>query len=202
MTFFATKSRVFTRGVPPDSFLTEQVEWFRVAPDEIFSRNANYDIYNKVFDELGPYPTLLYRKAVLAEVERVLAGFESSWDWTDGVDTSRLGNTTPENAEAGAWQVSYGSRKLDPSLVKLVQSKNITSGIQFQRTTKFDHHFALEYESRLLRIDVKDPQRLENGPLYKGDERHFIRKTLRAAEQSIYPWLSRAAVDEYQKLFG
>lgn len=199
MTFVATKKGVFNRGVPPDSFLREHINWGLTASEELFAPNANYDIYNKVYDELGPWKSPLHRRAVMLEVQRVLAGFESEWDFKEGVDTSRLGADTPENEEAGAWQVSYDARGLDPSLRTTLNAKGITNGIQFQRVIKSDHPFAMEFEALLLRIDVKDFRRLHNGPLYKGGERIAIRSKLRGAEQSIYPWLSRASVAEYQE---
>jgi hypothetical protein len=199
MNFVNTKVRVFNRGVPPDAFLAEQVAWGRQAADDMFAPNANYDIYNKVFNELGPWEGPLHRKAVMLEVERVLAGFESSWDHTEGVDTSRLGIDTPENAEAGAWQVSYGSRYYGPILANLLESKHVTNGMLFQRVMKFDHWFSMEYVARMLRTPNGCK---ENGPLYKGDERLAIRKSLRAAEQSIYPWLSRASVKEFESLLA
>jgi len=60
---------------------------------------------------------------------------------------------------------------------------------------KEDHKLAMEFIARLMRIT-----RMHNGPLYKGKERAAIRKTLRGPEQSIYPWLSRAAVNEWKVL--
>lgn len=197
MNFFSTKARVLNRGVPPDEFLKELVEWGRTAKDDIFTTNALYDIYSKVRPELGPYQSLLHRKAVMLEVMRVLAGFESSWDWKEGVDTSRLGEDTEENAEAGAWQVSYDARRLALELNDLVKSKGIANGVDFQRKTKFDHPFAMEFVARLMRYNTK-----HNGPLYKGDERNGIRRSLRGEEHSIYPWLARSSVEEFQKLLA
>ena len=200
MQFNATKVKVFNRGVPPDSFLSELVEWARTAHDEIFARTnviGVRDIYNKVFAELGPYESLLHRKAVMLEVLCVLAGFESSWDWKEGVDTSRLGLDTPENAEAGAWQVSYDSRHLAPGLWTLLLAHDVKNGITFQKAMKFDHSLAMEYVASLMRHNTK-----HNGPLYKGDERLAIRRSLRGAEQSIYPWLSRDAVLEFEALLS
>ena len=40
--------------------------------------------------------------------------------------------------------------------------------------------------------------RTQNGPLYKGEERSKFKPKLRGEEQSIYPWLSRDAVAEFQ----
>src|SRR4030095_14185844 len=106
MTFKAAIEKVLNRGIPPDSFLNELVAWGKTAPDEIFAPNLLPDIYGKTKAELGPWENPIQRKAAMLEVMRVLAGFESSWDWTEGIDTSRLGSDTPENSEAGAWQVS------------------------------------------------------------------------------------------------
>lgn len=191
--FVSTKARVLNRGVAPDDFLNEMVDWARTAPDDIFAVNSNADIYGKVRAELGPYTSLLHRKAVMLEVLRVLAGFESSWDWTEGVDTSRLGDDTPENSEAGAWQVSYDARRLAPELKTFLDSKGITNGLVFQRVMKFNHPVAMEFAARLMRHNTK-----HNGPLYKGAERDIIRRSLRGAEHSIYPWLKRDAVNEFQ----
>lgn len=205
MTFLATKVRVFNRGVAPDTFLTEQVEWGRSAPDEIFAPNTNFDIYNKVFPELGPYIDLIHRKGVLLEVDRVLAGFESSWNWKEGADSSRRSDTTNEDAEAGAWQMSYDARKLDPSLKQCLIDHGINDGITFQQKMKSDHVLAMEFIARVLRIDVKDYDRISSGPVRKGDERKKTwpdRPRLWGAEQSIYPWLSRASVDEFRKLLS
>lgn len=197
MNFVATKARVHNRGTPPDSFLKELVEWGRTATDDIFAPNPLNDIYAKVKDELGPYTSLKHRKAVMLEVMRVLAGFESSWDWTEGVDTSRLGSDTPENSEAGAWQVSYDARHLAPELRHLLGMWSIDNGIEFQEQMKSNHPLAMDFVSTLMRFNTK-----HNGPLYKGDERSIIRKSLRAPEHSIYPWLSREAVAEFEELLS
>lgn len=197
MAFLATKSLVHNRGKPPDSFLQELVNWARTAPDSIFAPNTNSDIYTKVKPELGPWDSIINRKAVMLEVMRVLAGFESSWDWKEGVDTSRLGPDSPENSEAGAWQVSYDARRIAPELGDILKCKGISNGVQFQQVTKFDHPFAMEFVARLMRHNTK-----HNGPLYKGEERNAIRKSLRGAEHSIFPWLSKAAVKEFQGLLS
>ncbi len=192
MEFIAAKKSVLNRGTAPNAFLTEMVKWAKSASDDIFSPNQVSDIYNKVQPELGPYPNLIYRKAVMLEVMRVLAGFESSWDWKEGVDTSRLGNDTQENAEAGAWQVSYNARHSAEELRILLTSKEIVNGIKFQQKMKFDHLLAMEFVARLMRHNTK-----HNGPLYKDNERLAIRSSLRNTEHSIYPWLNRASVKEF-----
>lgn len=197
MTFSATKAKVFNRGVAPDSFLTELVEWGKIAFEYIFAVNANADIYGKIRAELGPWTGILHRRAAMLEVMRVLAGFESSWDWTEGVDTSRLGNDTPENSEAGAWQVSYDARKISSELQVLLTKNGISNGIKFQQAMKFNHPLAMEFVARLMRHSTK-----ANGPLYKDSERLAIRSSLRGPEHSIYPWLSRDAVKEFEELLA
>lgn len=197
MNFKETKRKVLNRGIAPDAFLKEMVEWARSAPDDIFTINDRFDIYSKVANELGPYENLPHRKAVMLEVMRVLAGFESSWDWKEGVDTSRLGSDTPENSEAGAWQVSYDARRLAPELAALVFNSGIMNGVEFQQQMKFNHSLAMEFVARLMRFNTK-----HNGPLYKGSERNAIRSSLRGAEHSIYPWISRDSVREFQELLG
>lgn len=196
----AIYTKVLNRGIITASFVSEMVNWAKIAPDDIFDRTptvGSRDIYNKVFAELGPYTDLINRKAVMLEVMRVLAGFESSWDWTEGVDTSRAGSDTPENSEAGAWQVSYDARRLDVSVATLLRSKGISDGITFQRKMKFDHPLAMEFVARLMRINC-----LHNGPLYKNAERNIIRKSLRGEEHSIFPWLKKESVDEFVHLLA
>ena len=186
-------AKVYNRGRAPLPFLLEMVEWAKKADDSIFALNDRKDIYSKVYPELGPYISILHRKAIMLEVMRVLAGFESSWKWTEGVDTSRLGNDTPENSEAGAWQVSYDARRLDVSLGVFLINRSIKDGVKFQQVMKFDHPTAMEFVAKLLRVNTR-----HNGPLYKGDERLAIRASLRGAEHSIYPWLRREAVAEFE----
>jgi len=201
--FQQTKCPVFNRGVPPDAFLEELVAWGKTALEEIFAVNASTtDIMGKVRPELGPWESVLHRRAAMLEVMRVLAGFESSWDWKEGVDTSRLGKDTPANSEAGAWQVSYDSRDKSPDLKPLLvahgiidDAHSIEDDMKFQRLMKFDHPLAMEYVARLMRHHTK-----HNGPLYKGEERAAIRSSLRGPEHSIYPWLSRDSVAEFMQL--
>jgi hypothetical protein len=199
MNFRFTKAVVFNRGKAPDAFLDELVTWGKTAPDDIFAPRPDepgmLDIYNAVKPELGPWESLYQRRGAMLEVMRVLAGFESSWDWTEGVDTSRLGADTPDNAEAGAWQVSYDARHISPELSMLLTNKGVTNGVQFQRLTKFDHYFAMEFVARLMRHTTH-----HNGPLYKDEERNIIRKSLRGRDNSIYPWISRQAVEEFKSL--
>jgi len=181
MAFHATKQKVLNRGVPPDSFLDELVAWGRTAPDEIFAPNANADVYSNVVGVLGPWQGIQHRRAAMLEVMRVLAGFESSWDWNAGVDTTNPTSTTPDTIEAGAWQVSANSMAFGQELKDLVLNKvGSLDGDDFQQAMKRDHPLAMEYIARLLRRTVN-----HNGPV----KRH-----------EIDPWLRRDAVVEFQAL--
>ena len=171
MAYHATKQLVSNRGVPPDSFLDELVAWGRIAPDEIFAPNSHTDIYSNVFGALGPWEDLHHRRAVMLEVMRVLAGFESSWDWNAGVDVTNPTSTTPDTIEAGAWQVSANSMGFGEELKNLVLTKiGSLNGNDFQRAMKQNHQLAMEYIARLLRRTVN-----HNGPV----KRHEIDSCLR-----------------------
>jgi hypothetical protein len=181
MAFHATKQKVLNRGVPPDSFLNELVAWGRTAPDEIFAPNPDADIYSNVVGVLGPWESIRHRRAVMLEVMRVLAGFESSWDFNAGVDTNNPTSTTPDTIEAGAWQVSANSMAFGQELKDLVLNKvGSLDGDDFQQGMKQDHPLAMEYVARLLRRTVN-----HHGPV----KRH-----------EIDLWLRRDAVVEFQAL--
>lgn len=188
MTYHATKHRVANRGIPPDSFLDELVTWGKIAAHDIFVPNSNYDVYSSVFGVFGPYEGLCYRRAVMLEVMRVLAGFESSWTWTQGSDTDADHRAAkhhkvrpPAEVEAGAWQVSADSMGHGPELKNLVLSKvGSLNAIDFQRAMKRDHQLAMEYIARLLRRTVR-----ANGPVLRHE---------------IDPWLRKDAVREFQSL--
>ena len=181
MSFNATKQHVANRGVPSDDFLDELVAWGKRAPDEIFERNPFSDIYSSVFNTLGPWQGIQHRRAVMLEVLRVLAGFESSWNWNEGRDITNPTSNTPDTAEAGAWQVSANSMNFGQELKDLVLAKVGTlDGEAFQRKMKQDHPLAMEYAARLLRRTTH-----HNGPVLRHE---------------IDPWLRRDAVAEFQAL--
>lgn len=178
--FKETRVAVADRGHAPSAFLNEMVEWGRTAPEEIFAPNScPADIYASVKAELGPWESPLHRRAVMLEVLRVLAGFESSWNWNEGRDTNNPGSVLPETTEAGAWQVSANSMFFGPELRSLILTEvGNTDGHAFQRAMKESHTLAMEYTARLLRRTVR-----HNGP---------------ALRKEINPWLRRAAVAEFQ----
>lgn len=179
--YFATKRKVKNRGIAPDVFLDELLAWGKTAAADIFAPNTAHDVYSSVANMLGPWTGPDHRRAAMLEVMRVLAGFESSWHWDAGVDTSSGQVKNPDNTEAGAWQVSADSMHLAPSLKALVQARiHTTDGTAFQQAMKHDHALAMDYIARLLRVTVT-----ANGPV----KRH-----------EIDAWLSRHAVAEFQSL--
>jgi hypothetical protein len=181
--YVATKQHVFNRGVPPDDFLDQLVEWGKQAPDEIFSKNNLSDIYSSVKNTLGPWRDLHHRRAVMLEVMRVLAGFESSWNWNEGRDITNPTSVMPDTIEAGAWQVSADSMNFGQELKDLVlKAVGTTDGNTFQKLMKEDHKLAMEYVARLLRRTVK-----HHGPVLRHE---------------IDPWLRKDAVDEFEGLIG
>ena len=201
--FVKTLAKVFNRGndgIPPLGFLQELVAWGKTAPDEIFvdKQTKEKDVYASVTEELGPFGDITHRKACMLEVMRVLAGFESSWNWNEGRDKGNVKEDSPDTISAGAFQVSANSMGFGQDLRDLVAPHGISNqkrdGNAFQALMKANHPVAMEYIARLMRYT-----RRANGPLLKGNERNkFNPSELRLEEQSIYPWLSRDAVAEFQ----
>lgn len=203
MIFDHTKSVVRNRGKPPDEFLEELVNWGKTAPEEIFAIKTDdkgeIDIFTSVRPELGPWQGILHRRASLLEVMRVLAGFESSWNWNEGVDVTNSTSVSPDTIEAGAWQVSANSTAFGDDLGAIFDK--ITSKVtidsrgqpfggrlyyakcnEFQRVMKSNHPLAMEYIARLLRHTVR-----HNGP---------------AKRKEINPYLSRDSVNEFMTLLS
>lgn len=177
----ALKFPVSNRGTPPDSFLQELIAWGKTAPDEIFALSNRQDVYVSVRRELETHNNLPHRRAVMLEVLRVLAGFESSWNWNEGVDRANQHSLHHlDGQETGIFQVSFNSTNFDLSLRDCVRrycgSLNVK---QFIDQMKKQHAFALEYAARLLRFTVR-----HNGPVLR---------------KEINPWLRVAAVAEFEQ---
>jgi len=178
-TFVACRTKVANRGKPPNSFLNELVDWAKDAPDEIFVRNEIHDVYSNVAGELGPYQNFTHRKAVMLEVLRVLGGFESTWDWNEGVDTTNPNSNTSCTEEAGIFQCSGDSMDIDASLKALLVKETGKNDCEtFKTETKANHPFAMEYCARLLRFTVG-----HHGPV---------------RDRKINEWLKRDAVAEFE----
>lgn len=177
--FIACRQQVHNRGVAPEAFLNELVDWALAAPSEIFEKNDKFDIYSSVVSQLGPWQSDTHRKAVMLEVLRVLGGFESSWSWTEGVDVTNPTSNTPCTEEAGIFQCSGNSMNFSPSLKDLLLATGADGSCDsFRDTTKANHEFAIEYCARLLRFTIN-----HHGPIKHGH---------------IHPWLRRDAVAEFQ----
>ena len=176
--YLACKQPVHNRGIPPDTFLDELVDWALTAPDGVFAESEGADIYSSVVQELGPWNGLLHRRAAMLEVLRVLGGYESSWDWNAGRDVTNRDSNTPCTEEAGVFQCSGDSMNFSPALKDLLlASGGDGSCASFIEVTKANHPFAIEYCARLLRLTTR-----HHGP---------------AKRQEINPWLLRGAVDEF-----
>lgn len=167
-------SRVHTRGTAPESFLRELIAWGRSEDAEVFAANDTFDIYNVVSGTLGPWESALHRRAVMLEVLRVLAGFESSWNWSEDYDRTNPREDNDLTKSAGICQCSADSMVLRPSLRDYAQRHGIGSATAFRRVMVQDHLFAIGYTARLLRVTTR-----HHGPVR---DRHIL------------PWLRRDAV--------
>lgn len=190
MIFDETKAAIKNRGFPPNSFLTELVEWGRVASDDIFAPIPNRlapvepdpDVYVFLKPILGPWINLLHRRAAMLELMRVHAGFESTWNWYEGVDITNAASMRNKNGEeTGIFQVSFDSTYLGAGAMKpFAVANGIGTVGSFIPKMKSDHKLALEYYARLVRVSIKWA-----GPLLRHE---------------VDQYLSRAAVAEFQQL--
>ncbi|HXM26983.1 MAG TPA: peptidoglycan-binding domain-containing protein [Chthoniobacterales bacterium] len=182
--FVKTLVKVLNRGIPSPEFLQELVAWGKTASNEIFvdKQTEEKDVYASVKPKLGPYGDLIHRKACMLEVMRVLAGFESSWKWNTGRDTTNPDENSPDTISAGPFQVSANSLGFGQDLKDLVAPHGIRNakrdGDAFQALMKTNHTVAFNYISRLLRHTIR-----HNGPVKRSE---------------INKWLSRDAVAEFQ----
>jgi hypothetical protein len=176
--FVAAKEEIPNRGSAPDAFLAELTSWAKTAHPAIFAYNDQQDIYASLNAELGPYETELERRAVMCEALRVLGGFESSWDWTEGRDSTNPNEDSAANEEAGIFQTSYDSIGFDPSLKVCMEKYNVHNAVQFIERSKSNHTFAFEYTARVLRWSTN-----HHGPIKR---------------QEIDAWVSREAVKEFE----
>jgi hypothetical protein len=118
----------------------------------------------------------------MLEVMRVHAGFESSWNWGEGVDTTNHTSMShPEGEETGIFQVSFDSTQLgDGAMKSFAVEHGIGTAGSFIPAMKSNHWLAMEYYGRLVRVSIRWA-----GPL---------------ARHEIDTWLSRAAVTEFESL--
>ncbi len=140
----------------PKSFLDDLIDAIDPLPDDVFAENPVHDIYAVMKSTLGPYSNLLHRKAVMCEVLRVQAAFESDWDWNEGVDVGNHHSLTHiEGEETGAFQVSFDSTNLGHSAMRpFAIAHQINSPEKFITAMKQNHRLAVEYCARLLRVST------------------------------------------------
>jgi hypothetical protein len=143
-------------GPVPAEFLNELVSVIAELPDEMFEVNDRADIYWHLHPVFSPYADLTYRRAVMCEALRVDGGFESDWNWEEGVDnTNHTSLTHLVGQETGLWQVSADSLIFDPSLPacldRVVGAHDVET---FIKSMKTNHALAIEYVVRLLRFNT------------------------------------------------
>jgi hypothetical protein len=187
MKYKELKRKVHNRGSPPDAFLDELINWGRTGMLRTLVRQKPYGaIFVKIQNVLGKPQGELHSAAMMLEVMRVLAGFESSWKWKEGRDVTNKTSVTSTTIEAGAWQVSANSMDLPEAgeeLKKFIKNEFGTlDGNVFQTKMKSDHCVAMEYIARLLLCTTR-----HNGPANRGE---------------INRYLSNEAVAEFQALLG
>jgi hypothetical protein len=141
---------------PPNSFLDQLIDAIDPLPDEIFAKDDRRDIYSVMEGALGPWTGLLHRKAVMCEVLRVQAAFESDWKWNEGVDVNNHHSMTHiEGQETGAFQVSADSMAFDQSLRDCVdRALGSHEPLVFISGMQANHVLAVEYCARLLRFNT------------------------------------------------
>ena len=124
----------------------------------------------------------MHRRAALLEVMRVHAGFESSWDWNEGVDITNPHSVAHiEGQETGIFQVSFDSVLLGHNaMLPFAQAHGIDTPASFIPKMKADHQLAMEYYARLVRVSVQWA-----GPI----KRHEIDQWLKAVAVAVFEQL-------------
>ena len=151
------------QGSPPPAFLDAIIDALLPLPDDVFEADPYHDIYTVLAPVLGPWTSLLHRKAVMCEALRCIAAFESGWDWNCAADTT-AGQETPEETETGAFQFSANSMNLGPGLRQFIIEKlGSDHPAIFIPAMKQHHALACEYAARLLRFSTR-----WDGPVNRG----------------------------------
>ncbi len=192
MNWKAALHPVLNRGSAKTDFLDEMTLFVKDAPESLFAHNQADDIYAACSAELGPWLTILARKAAMLTCLSVLSLFESSQKWSEGADTTNPSEDNPDTMSAGPFQLAYNSRSFGSDLRTMITEAGIKNGDEFQNAMKTNRPFTFEYTIRLVRITRK-----HNGPLYKGHERSAFHGAQQQQDHSIYPWLRRDAMAEF-----
>lgn len=213
MNFIATRTAIGGgHGEPPVLFLTDLVNWCREAPDDLFAPNdVPMDIFAAIKSRLGTcsgkdgsgtwcyhWESLLHRRAAFCEAARVHAGRESDWRYNEGVDTTnQRSQHNIEGEEAGLFQVSFDSVYLPHGEKEALWAYAVANGIDTPRNfiarMKFrveerseeGRRIVFDYYARLMRLSIAWA-----GP--------FVRHNA----DSVYPYLSRASMAEFESLLA
>lgn len=147
-------------GGVPDSFLFSLLTVGKLemaTHPEVFAHNdhlGDKDIYNLIGNKFGPLDTLVKRVAAMLEVLRIIAGDESDWNPKEGADTT-AGPETPDEEEAGEFQMSNNSRHLGADLDDYLNAHGIHTAQDFINGMKSDPAVDIGYVMRLLRDSTR-----------------------------------------------
>lgn len=150
---------------PPLGFLQLLVTFLRTAPDDIFAPNDIADeIYTRIAPQLATpasdgrhvWDDLRHRKSAIAEAARVHAGFESDWNWREGVDvTNHTSMTHKAGEEAGAFEMSFDMELLDHGYMRpFALAHGLDTPEHFIERIKADPLLDLETYFRLIRVNI------------------------------------------------
>lgn len=138
-------------GIPPVDFVTQLRAVILNLPDALFDKNpATHDIYAVLSLTLGPFQSVAERRAIMAAVLTVLPGDEADWKWNTGADTT-AGAETPDETEAGPFQVSYNSCRLSSDLLIYLTQQDILTAADFQVAMKTNRTVSITYAVKALR---------------------------------------------------
>lgn len=199
-------------GSPPVVFLTDLVAWARQAPDELFAPNdVAVDIFTAIKSKLATpagtdgagtpifhWDSLLHRKAAFCEAARIHAGRESDWQDQEGVDrTNARSQADIKGQEAGLFQVSFDAVFLPHGRKEALWDYAVAHGIETPE--KFIHAMKFHVTER------SEEERRIVFDFYA----HLMRQSiawagpfLRHNADSVYPYLSRAALQEFMGMLG
>ncbi len=165
-TLSACLVNVHNRGKPTEDMVMEIIDLVGLMDYSDFEVNDNYDIYSHMQPKFAEFTKDIdSRRALMAGVLVNLAGWESSWDWTEGVDTTNPASMANKcGEEAGLLQTSADSManfnaSSGGSLKAFFDEscKEYTGGTDCERFIKCSkdpgglHYFTIQYTAKLLR---------------------------------------------------
>jgi hypothetical protein len=163
--YSACIAAVADKGSPPASFIDTIIAGVKALPDAAVGPKPVSNIFSALARAFGDPQDTLTRKAIMCEGLRVVAAFESGWDWNCSADTT-AGPETPSETESGAFQASQNSESLDPTggLAAFLDSKwGAHDAAAFIRNMKTDHITAVQYAAMLFDWNTK-----WDGPVNRG----------------------------------